>query len=326
MDAFNQLSEHLRAYRISRALFSAYETGLFDALSESPLSETDIIKKIKLSKRSINPLLGFLKSLGIVTVQNSKYQISRDYLPYLSPSSGRYIGNMMAHEIHLSKRWQNLTGSIRSGEPVKEKKDRERPENVSLFINAMSALGKRSAKIFCENVPFSHNETVLDLGGGPGEYQRQLCEKYSDITVTLFDQKETIKVARNTNLSHPENKRMKYIEGDFLNDELNGPYNSIILSNIIHIYDGPVLTEILQKCHHSLQINGRILVKDFIITEETEKRPFSHLFGLHMLLSTDSGKCYRLEELADIMSNAGFAQGPVYQITETSLVIEGHKS
>jgi 2-polyprenyl-3-methyl-5-hydroxy-6-metoxy-1,4-benzoquinol methylase len=326
MNSFNQLNEYIRAYRISQAIFSAYEIGLFDILDRSPQTLNDLIQNLNVSHRGLRPLLGVMISLDIISVHNDMYQISPDFAPYVAPSSGQYIGNLIAHEIHLSKRWQKLTRGIQSGKPEKKETEEQDESDVSRFIRAMSSVGRRSAQLFLKKVPFEDHEHVLDLGGGPGEYQKLLCEKYAGITVTLFDQADTIQAAREAHKNHPAGKRMKYKSGDFLKDELGGPYQSIILSNIVHIYDDEILFSLLQNCFKSLKKDGRVLIKDFILTEETEKKSFTHLFALHMLLSTESGKCYRYEELTEIMKKAGFTTGRSYQITETSLVVEGVKT
>ena len=190
----------------------------------------------------------------------------------------------------------------------------------------MSSVGRRSAQLLLQKVPFDQNEHVLDLGGGPGEYQRILCEHYPGIKVTLFDQADTIQAAREVHQNHPASERMLYMSGDFLHDPLGGPYDSVILSNIIHIFDDEILTGLLKSCHKSLKNDGRVLIKDFILTEDTETKHFTHLFALHMLLSTDSGKCYHINEVNDILTQTGYKARQIYQITETSIVIEGIKT
>ena len=68
-----------------------------------------------------------------------------------------------------------------------------------------------------------------------------------------------------------------------------------------------------------------ILIKDFIITDETRQLPFTHLFALHMLLSTETGRCYSDQEVETFYNKSGFRMAEKYHLTETSLVIEGIK-
>jgi cyclopropane fatty-acyl-phospholipid synthase-like methyltransferase len=194
------------------------------------------------------------------------------------------------------------------------------------FARAMGTIGQRSAELVTGTVSFRPNEYVLDLGGGPGQYQKSLCEKYENIKVTLFDLDETIKIARKDHKNHPAADRMYYISGDFFIDDFNGKYDTILVSNVVHIYGPEKIANLFSRCHNSLNQNGRILIKDFFLTRETEQLPFTHLFALHMLLSTETGRCYSYQEIKKLMLKSGFRMGNKHQLTATSLLIEGIKN
>ena len=81
----------------------------------------------------------------------------------------------------------------------------------------------------------------------------------------------------------------------------------------------------LNRCYKSLNEHGRVLIKDFIITDETGQLPFTHLFALHMLLSTETGRCYSDRQIETFYNKSGFRVVEKYQLSETSMVIEGLK-
>ena len=110
---FDKLNEGLQAYRTSHVIFTTFEIGIFSQLAKSSLSCPALSKRLKVSERGLEPLLGSLVALQILEFEKPKYYISPLLEEYLSPSSNQYIGNLIAHEIHLSQRWKNLSQSVK---------------------------------------------------------------------------------------------------------------------------------------------------------------------------------------------------------------------
>jgi ubiquinone/menaquinone biosynthesis C-methylase UbiE/predicted transcriptional regulator len=324
-DSFEQLNDILRAYRKSNVLFVAYELGVLDIISEKSVNVEIIEKELGLSNDGLNRLLSALCAMGIIKKENNNYTISRDYDIYLNPLSSSYIGSLINHEIHLHKRWTQLSTSIKSGMPVKNTDEPIKFEDTQRFIKAMANIGQRTAPILLEKVNFNGNEHLLDLGGGPGKYIEKFCDKYPDMQLVLFDQPETIRAAQSALSKHKCYKNIKFISGDFLENILGKEYDIIFSSNVIHIFGPKDVKIIFDKCYQALKSGGRLLIKDFFLNDEYTGPVFTTLFSLHMLLSTNGGRCYSEKELISLMENSNFAHGQTINLTESSMVVEGIK-
>jgi ubiquinone/menaquinone biosynthesis C-methylase UbiE len=322
---FEQINEILRAYRKSEVLFVAHELGVLDKISQQPTDSEKLVKSLGLSKNGLERLLSALCATGIVIKEREHYSLSVDYQPYLNPDSTDYIGGLINHEIHLHKRWNRLSDSVKSGKPVKKSDEPSRPEDTERFIEAMSVIGKRTAPILMKKIAFKGNEKLLDLGGGPGKYIELFCESYPDMQVTIFDQADTIRAAQSNLSNHPSFKNMQFITGDILTDNLDENYNVIFSSNFIHIFGPADVQMIFDKCYRALKPGGRLLIKDFFLNEDLTGPEFSTLFSLHMLLSTEGGKCYSENEMIALMEKSNFSYGQSVNLTESSTVIEGIK-
>jgi ubiquinone/menaquinone biosynthesis C-methylase UbiE len=322
---FEQLNEILRAYRKSEALFVAHELGVLDRISQQPADSEKLVKDLELSKNGLERLLSALCATGIVTKEKEHYSLSVDFHPYLNPDSVDYIGGLINHEIHLHKRWNRLSESIKSGKPVKNSTEPPKPEDTKRFIEAMSVIGRRIAPILMKKIGFQGNERLLDLGGGPGIYVEFFCETYPDMRVVLFDQPDTIRVAQSNLSNHKNLKNMRFISGDILADDLGKNYDVIFSSNVIHIFGPSDVQMIFDKCQCALKPGGRLLIKDFFLNDDLTGPEFSTLFSLHMLLSTEGGKCYSEKELISLMEESNFSHRQSVNLTENSMVIEGIK-
>jgi SAM-dependent methyltransferase len=324
--SFEYLNDLIRAYRQSHVIFSASELGLFDALITERLTIEQLSFKLNASPRGLELLLNALCAMGIIEQNGTSYLISDNFKTFLDQRSTHYLGAMIKHEIHLHSRWRFLSQSVRTGESARKFEKLPESDDSERFINAMSDIGRRSANIFLENISFHGIEHILDLGGGPGRYVKELCEAYSYIHVTLFDKPDTINFARRNLKDHPDHKRMHYISGDFFEDPFGGPYDVILLSNVIHIFGEKENIRLLKKCYSALKPGGRILIKDLYLTPRHDGPVFTTIFALHMLLSTDKGKCYTENELFSMLHSAKFKGGDMLPLTDTSFVIEGIKT
>jgi cyclopropane fatty-acyl-phospholipid synthase-like methyltransferase len=225
----------------------------------------------------------------------------------------------------LNKRWIQLSASIKSGKPVKKTDEQTNPEDTQRFIKAMANIGQRNAPIMLEKIHFSGNERILDLGGGPGKYIEKFCDKYPEMQVALFDQPETIRKAQSALSKHRCYKNINFISGDFLEDSLGKDYDVIFSSNVIHIFGPKEVKIIFDKCYQALKSGGRLLIKDFFLNNENTGPEFTTLFSLHMLLSTNGGRCYSEGEMISLLENSNFVHGRTTKLTESSVVIEGIK-
>jgi ubiquinone/menaquinone biosynthesis C-methylase UbiE len=324
-NGFDHLDEIIKAYRRTNVLFSAYQLGVLDKLSSQAIDSQILAGEIKISHKGLLRLLSALCAMGIILKKNNRYMVSNEYKKYLDPNSANYIGGLIKHEIHLQNRWMQLSESVKTGNPIKNIHEQVNPQDTNRFINAMANIGQRSAPIMLEKIRFSGNEHLLDLGGGPGKYMEKFCSRYPDMHVTLFDQPETISAAKKLLLKHKKFKNIHFIEGNFFEDNLGRNYDVIFSSNVIHIFGANELQIIFNKCYDALKSSGRLLIKDYFLNNDYTGPEFSSLFSIHMLLSTEEGKCYSEEEMITLIEKSHFKYGQTIDLTESSKIIEGIK-
>jgi ubiquinone/menaquinone biosynthesis C-methylase UbiE len=303
----------------------AHELGVLDKISEKLIDISTLVKDLGLSKKGLERLLPALCALGIIKKKNSNYSLSNEYNNYLDPQSKDYIGGLIDHEIHLHKRWARLSESVKSGLPVKKTDEPVKPDDTQRFIKAMTNIGQRTAPILLEHVYFNGNEHILDLGGGPGKYIEKFCEKYPKMQFTIFDQPDTIKAAKSVLIRNKNFKNIRFLSGNLLENDLGNNYDVIFSSNVIHIFGPEDVQFIFDKCYTALKMGGRLLIKDFFLNNDTTGPEFTTLFSLHMLLSTEGGKCYSEEEMISLMENSHFSYKQSVNLTESTMVIEAIK-
>lgn len=324
-DSLGHINQIIRAHRKSSVLFSAFELGIMDKIGVTFKSAQEISSELGLSVEGLKRLLSVLCAFEILEKSQDMYRFTDGHHKMFDPSSDDYIGDLIRHEIHLQKRWLQLSEGIKSGLPIKKTNEIRPTEDTQRFIKAMANIGQRTAPITLDKIHFEGNEHVLDLGGGPGKYMKQLCEKHPKMQVTLFEKPETIEAAKQLLKNHKLFNHMHFRDGDIFKDDVGKEYDVIFISNVVHIYGFDEIRTMLNKCYQALNPSGRILVKDYFLEKNKTGPEYATLFSLHMFLSTDQGRCYSENEFYDLMKQTGFKKGTKINLTESSLVLEGIK-
>ena len=94
--------------------------------------------------------------------------------------------------------------------------------------------------------------------------------------------------------------------GDYNNDSLGAGYDLIFVSSIIHSLSCEATQILLNKCASALREKGQIIIRDFFMNENKSGPLFSALFALNMLVATDQGNTYTIEEVTNWLNKSGF--------------------
>jgi cyclopropane fatty-acyl-phospholipid synthase-like methyltransferase len=113
--------------------------------------------------------------------------------------------------------------------------------------------------------------------------------------------------------------------GDFMKDDLGGPYDLIFISQIFHAYGAAQCVEMLRKCRSSLQKGGRVVIQEFFL-DETKTAPVQGaLFAINMLVGTPQGRSYTPREMTSWLKKAGFTGIAQKKLDETVLITATNK-
>lgn len=145
-------------------------------------------------------------------------------------------------------------------------------------------------------VPSGH---ALDLGGGHGRYGHELAQ--NGLQVTLFDREICCDIANDR-----YGDRIATLSGDFMTDDLGGPYDLVIMSNIVHGLGPDELSTLLPRIRAALAPGGLLAIKDMFLDHTMARPESAALFGLTMLLYTSAGRSHTQFEMRHALERANF--------------------
>ncbi|MCG6551212.1 MAG: acetylserotonin O-methyltransferase [Candidatus Magnetominusculus sp. LBB02] len=295
-------------FRQSRVLITANNLGVFDILKR-PKSAKAMAAKLGADLRATTILLDALASMGLIAKKGRLYENLPVSAKYLQSNMPLYQGNIISHFDTLWNNWSGLDTVVKTGKPNRTAFDHQS------FIRGMHNLSVLKVKDVLDAIEISNIKTAVDIGSGPGTYAIALAK--CGIAATCFDRPETIAITREYVGSLPN---VKFIEGDFLVDAIGKGYDLALISHVFHSYTVQENIRLIKKVKKSLNKNGKIAIQEFFIEDNMAEPLEGALFAVNMLVHSDGGRCYSVNEMSAWLNKAGFSEIAVSRVNEAVII------
>ena len=302
----------------ARILITATELDIFSILTENLIDANSVALKAGATPESMYRLLCALCELGYIKAVGHKYCNTPVTATFLVRNSPYYLGSWLNLQGTDWLAWGQLTEVIRSGNP---------PITGSIFqdpkrLRVLLAAAHERARIFhlsplLEAIDLTGVKTLIDIGGGVGTYSLGLCEAYPQLKCTVFDLPAAIENAQEVTSTF-KCERVSLCAGDFLNDELGGPFDAALLSNVLHGENPENAKKLLSRIHKALSPGGFIIIRDSFLEENGTNNIGGAVFGLALMIETNQGRTYQRSEVDQMLRMAGFSK---IEIKNESLII-----
>nr|XP_055027570.1 acetylserotonin O-methyltransferase 2 [Misgurnus anguillicaudatus] len=315
-----KLLEYLNGFRISKAIFSACELGVFELLleSEKPLTAGEMAQKLGTSEDGLERLLDLLVAIEILNVevvQGTAYYNSTDVANlYLAKSSPKSLHTSIIYQSQtIYPLWNNLADAVREGKNQNEKTfglpSEEifsaiyRSEDEMLkFMGLMNSTWVIDGHDIATAFDLSGFKSIIDLGGCSGALARELAKEYPSSTITVLDLPDVIQSA----LRHfaQEGDTIRFQEGDFFDGEIPSA-DLYILARIVHDWKDDKNLKLLRKIHTACNTGGGVLIAEALLFENRRGPTVAQMFSLNMLVQTE-GKEHPPSHYTHLLNEAGF--------------------
>lgn len=299
-----------------KALAAANELDLFARLSDTDGHTIDELAEILgIGQRPVELLVTACASLGLLERRDGRYVNSALADEFLVPGRAYQFGGWVRMlDRRLYPAWGRLVEAVRTNRPTSWNPDEqahlfdsEDPELLALFWEAMHSLSTLTARELGAHVDLSASTALLDVGGGSGAYDIELCRRYPNLRATVFDLPPVCDIASEKIEAAGEEERIAVAPGDFLADpELPAGHDVVLLSMIMHDWAPEQDLAILRKCFAALPPGGRIVISELLVNDEKTGPPAAALMSLNMLVETVGGRNYTAAEYEEWLRATGF--------------------
>jgi SAM-dependent methyltransferase len=307
-----QLSTGFWAFK---TLAAAHELDVFTRLSSGGgMTIEEMAAEYGIEKRPSEMLLTACAALGLLDKDGARYVNTPLAEEYLVKGKPYYFGGFVEMlDKRLYPGWGKLVEAIHTNRPTtwdpatqKSLFEGEDPAMLDLFWGAMHSLSTFTARALGEAIDFSSHERLLDVGGGSGAYDIELCKRYPQLRATVHDFPFVVEIAARNIEEAGLSERIQTHGGDFFADSgLPDGHDVILLSMILHDWNEEHNREILQKCYDALPSGGGIVISELLVNDDKTGPPPAALMSLNMLIETE-GRNYTPAEYSSWLKDIGF--------------------
>ena len=325
MLSFRDIIKKIEQHEESNILICSLELKLFSFLKKNSMSANQLANITKSKVEGIKVLLNALTAMGALKVNKGLYRNTSITYKYFCESSPDFKKGTVMLKLDSRDEYSDLLQTIKKGRSLKKFDGSDDPIFRALFTYAMHERSDLYANKIATLVTQNRVGKLIDIGAGSGSYSAAILKKDNNATATLMDRAAAIKVAREIHKKKSIYKRLKFINGDLFSDDFGFGYNTVFLSNIVHIYNIYENKVILKKINKALVNGGRVILYDFFLKESRTEPYEAALFAVTMLLYTKTGKSYTYSEVRALLKKTGFARIKKTEIGHGSSIIEAFK-
>ena len=315
------------SFQVSYVLFESVRIELFDKIGDSAVPASVLAKKLKLSGSALLRFLRVLDGIGLVKRQGNMYKNTALSSKYLRRGEKAYLGDFFIHLESLREPWFRLQTSLKTNSMIAPGKERlsDYSGQLKKFLLAMHSAGLVKGEHIRRNFSVRGYRNMLDVGGGMGTYAVSFAKENRSLRATVFDLKTVIPHAGSYIKRAGMQNRIKVAGGECLHDAFpEGPYDLILVSNLLHIYDTRDCRKIIKKAAGVLAGKGTLLIHDYIFgCGDT----FAvSLFDMTMLVGTPGGRCPERGDVQRWMRSAGISKIRAAEVLAGTSIVWGVKA
>jgi len=293
------LQDLLWTFAQHRVLTVAGRVGILRRLAESGATPDRVADDLKLEPYATGKLIRSLHAMGLLTAEGDTYRVVDGLAPHFVPGS-KDITPFFEHSHDMYDGWgQNLEPWL-CGEPWQS--GARDPESARRFGAAMRAIGSEIARRTASAIDTDGVSSMLDVGGGFGQYSIALCSKDPQLHATVLDTPAVARLGRLELEGSGLEEKISFLDGDYLTTDYGNGYDLVLIANVLHQERPPRAAEMVRRSAKALAPGGRVAIVDFQIDDQQRENVFGTLFAINM---RSFGDTYAEPVIRGWMSDAG---------------------
>jgi cyclopropane fatty-acyl-phospholipid synthase-like methyltransferase len=311
-------------YWETKILLTAVRLDVFSVLNGKPKTAAETAARVGAHEPTLVLLLNALVAMGLLMKSAGLYGNSGTAEAHLVRHSPQYIGHLLLLHDAEWNNWGHLEETIRSGKRTVDRHVFETDPDLGANVLAvLHRIGRQSGPELANRLRLEGPQRLLDLGGGAGTNAIAFCQVYPELTATVFELPATLTLTEKTVKDAGLESRISLRGGDFNRDGLGGPYDVVLMSDILHYQTFETNLALVKKVYDHLTPGGRLVIKDRFLDESGTGPAWTTAFAVHIVVNTQQGACYKTTDATQWLSEAGFTS---LEELEKTAVVQGIKA
>lgn len=290
-----------------RALLSI---GAFDELAGGPLTVGELASRCGADVAALKRVLRCVAASGLLRSDgHHRYELTDACLAAMG-------GWVFAAQRYLSdpEIWGALgeiTETLRTGTPPFLGRHGSmfdylatRPATAAAFDAMLRDTFAAAASALAQDVDFTALGTVVDVGGGYGEFLTAILHAHPGARGILAELDRVLPGARDYLAANGVAARCEVVACDFFTDPVPAGAGAYLLAHVLHDWDDERARAILGAVRAAVPDDGRLLVVEKVLPDD-DSAHFAKDLDIHLLTTTAGGE--RTDsEYRELLAEAGF--------------------
>lgn len=309
----DEVSDIAFGFMGSKALFAALHVDLFSHLSDSPLSLDEAAGATGLAPERARTLLTALTSLGLVSEEEGRFANAPAADAFLVKGARYDFSDYLRHQVdrQMYRLMDQIVPALENRLPpgaIASYRDWfSDPEQARLYSESQHAGSLGPARSLARDLDLTTARRMLDVGGGTGAFSITLCAANPALSATIIDFPNVATVGRERIAEAGLEHRIAYAGEDALDGAWPGEQDVVLMSYLFsgvpdHAHDG-----LLANAYGALVPGGRVLVHDFILSEDRQGPRNTALWQLQHTAFTPKARSLDAAWLSAALDRAGFS-------------------
>jgi 3-hydroxy-5-methyl-1-naphthoate 3-O-methyltransferase len=292
-------------------LEAAIRHRIFDVLDNGPKTISEVRDLTGASGRGVAAIMNVLVGMNFLANQDGRFSLTPESAAFLVSTKPGFHGGMIRHTSQqLLPKWLHLNEIVATGHPATAvNQEGAGAEFFKEFVNDIFPLSYPAAQALSRHILASeagHAVRVLDLAAGSGVWGIAIAQGGKNVSVTAVDWPEVIPVTRETVGRFGVAGQFSFVEGDLLKADFGIGHTLATLGHILHS-EGPERSQaLIKKTFPALASGGTIAIAEFLVNADRTGPVNGLMFAVNMLVNTEAGDTFSLEEIGKWLNAAGF--------------------
>jgi SAM-dependent methyltransferase len=314
----SRIVDVLCAYWQTATLTAAIDLGLFSALGSGARTASELARACGADRASLIRLCDSLVSLGLLRRAGGRYRAAADAARFLdaqSPESLVAIRRFFSGP-PVTTAFAGLAATVRGGPKVRPPSrgrfggpgTRASWRGWPAFAASTLALRRRAAKQVAAALVGRglRGGRVLDVGAGASPLGIELLRRWRTATLVARDRAAVVGAARQHAIAVGVSSRVTTVAGDVMTRDWGGPFDLVLMVNVLDYFDGPAQMRLLRKARRALRPGGALVVAAPLLDAGRRSPPDATAYDLLLLALGSPGRPSTWQERRQQLRRAGF--------------------
>ncbi|MFI6389986.1 methyltransferase [Nonomuraea sp. NPDC050540] len=311
----------MQAYKTTSLLRTGVSMGVFDCLEEGPADAETVAGRLGSDVRGMRILLNALAAVGLAEENDGRFALPAGAERFLVSKSPAYFGDMVRV---MASDWEwdalkRLDQAVRHGGTVMEV-HAETPGYAYWedFASYAVTVARPTAQVVADALePWAAGRDgldVLDVACGHGMYGLTLAQRNPQARMWALDWPNVLPLTEQNAERMGVHDRVHRLPGDMFEVPLGGPYDVVLVTNVLHHFSEERAGELLRRLAPAVKPDGKIVLVGFTLDAPPAEDPAPHLFSILMLTWTFEEEVHTVRSYTRMLAAAGFTNGHRHEV------------